>query len=111
MDELTQYWDFYECGNEESPERLCDKGVEKIGLIRVALRHNELALKKRRMNTTKGGTPEPIRIKLEFTFGSKIGVLEVHAFHGRTQVGHTDIEYARTKGRLRPAARGGTRQS
>lgn len=26
MDELVQYWDFYQCEDEEAPERLDDSG-------------------------------------------------------------------------------------
>ncbi len=81
-------------------------GVEQIGRIRVDLSNNELARKRRRMSHTRG-KKEPIRITLEVTVGSEIGVLEVHAFHGLTEVGRANIEYAREKGRVirRAAAR------
>ncbi len=67
-------------------------GVKQIGRIKVDLLSNELAQKKRRVSSHKG-KQEPIRIKLEVSVGSKIGVLEVQAFHGLAKVGQAEIEY------------------
>jgi hypothetical protein len=78
-------------------------GVEKIGRIKIALANNELARKKRR-RSTDSSKREPIRINLELTVGSKIGVLEVHAFHGKAEIGYAAIEYANDKGRMRSRA-------
>ncbi len=82
-------------------------GVKQIGRIKVDLVSNELARKKRRVSSTKG-KQEPIRIKLELSFGSKIGVLEVQAFHGLAKVGQAEIQYAADRGRV---TRGATSQS
>ena len=74
-------------------------GVKKIGRIRVALEDSEIARKKQR-RSSESGRQEPIRIKLELTVGSAIGILEVYAFHGHTEVGRADIEYSRERGRM-----------
>lgn len=121
MENLSQYWDFFECEEEVAPERLDDNSllnhftlhittdfvaaVKRIGRIRVDLDSNELAQKKKRKRSSTNDKLEPIRIKLELTLGSSVGVLEVRAFHGRAEVGQAKIEYAREKGRMTRRAR------
>jgi hypothetical protein len=118
MEDLSQYWDFFECEEEVAPERLDDEGllnqltfhittnfvaaVKRIGRIRVDLNSNQDAQRKKRKRSSTNDKLEAIRIKLELTLGSAIGVLEVRALHGRpgVEVGKAKIEYSREKGRM-----------
>jgi hypothetical protein len=123
MASLAQNWDFYESEYEEAPLRLGHEGkspqvpfchpgwniqitdfvpagVQQIGRIKVDLNGNEHAQKKRRASATKG-KEEPIRVKLVLSLGSKMGILEVKAYHGTSEVGRAEIEYAEDRGRLK----------
>ena len=74
-------------------------GVQQIGQIKVDLSGKEAAQRKRRASATKG-KEESIRVKLVFSLGSKMGILEVKAYHGTSEVGSAEIEYAEDRGRL-----------
>jgi hypothetical protein len=62
------------------------------------LEKNKSSFKKRKLDSSSG-EQTPFKIKLKIIFGSALGVMEVRAFCGRTEVGHATIEYAREMGR------------